>query len=162
MAPAAVVLLGFRSADIGIDLRAYGFLVARDPAIGGAPSTVLGCQYESSIFAGRAPEGAVLLRAILGGTFDPGIVDESDDVIRARTIADLRRLAGLTREPDFVRIWRHRDAIPQYALGHAALVAAADADLARHSGLYLLGHTLRGVGLNDCIAAGAALARQIS
>ena len=161
-APAAVVYLGFRSADIGLDLRAYGFLVARDPAVGGAPSTVLGCQYESSIFAGRAPEGTVLLRAILGGTFDPGVVDESDDVIRERTVGDLRRLAGLTREPDFVRVWRHRDAIPQYALGHAALVAAADADLARHPGLHLIGHTLRGVGLNDCIAAAAALARQIS
>ena len=123
---------------------------------------MLGCQYESSIFAGRAPEGAVLLRAILGGTFDPGIVDASDDVIRDRTVADLRRLAGLTREPDFVRIWRHRDAIPQYALGHASLVADADADLARHPGLHLIGHTLRGVGLNDCIAAAADLTRRMS
>jgi oxygen-dependent protoporphyrinogen oxidase len=161
-APAAVVCLGFKSADIGIDLGAYGFLVARDPAVGGAPSTVLGCQYESSIFAGRAPAGAVLLRAILGGTFDPGIVDENDDVIRDRTVADLRRLAGLTREPDFVRIWRHRDAIPQYALGHARLVAGADADLARHPGLHLIGHTLRGVGLNDCIAAAAALVQKFA
>ena len=65
-------------------------------------------------------------------------------------------------EPDFVRIWRHHDAIPQYALGHAALVATADADLVGHPGLHLIGHTLRGVGLNDCIAAAAALARQIS
>ena len=162
LAPAAVVCLGFRSADIGLDLRAYGFLVARDPMVGGAPSTVLGCQYESSIFAGRAPQGSVLLRAILGGTFEPAIVDESDDAVRARTVADLRRLAGLTREPDFVGIWRHRDAIPQYALGHAALVAEADADLARHPGLHLIGHTLRGVGLNDCIAAAAALARRMS
>ena len=161
-APAAVVCLGFRDADIGVDLRAYGFLVARDPLIGGGPSTVLGCQYESSIFAGRAPQGGVLLRAILGGTFDPGIVSESDDAIRDRTVADLRRLAGLTRDPDLVRIWRHRDAIPQYGLGHAALVAEADADLARHAGLHLIGHTLRGVGLNDCIAAAAVLARQMS
>ena len=41
-ASAAVVCLGFRNADIGMDLRAYGFLVARDPVVGGAPSTVLG------------------------------------------------------------------------------------------------------------------------
>ena len=60
-----------------------------------------------------------------------------------------------------MRVWRHRDGIPQYNVGHAARVARIDSDLARHPGLHLLGHTLRGVGLNDCIAAGAALARQI-
>jgi oxygen-dependent protoporphyrinogen oxidase len=169
LAPAVVVSLGFHAAGagggLGIDLRAYGFLVARDAgadASGAAPTAVLGCQYESSIFPQRAPPGAVLLRAILGGTFDPGIVDESDDAISARVVADLGRLAGLSRRPDLIRVWRHRDGIPQYGLGHAAKVAAADADLARHPGLYLIGHTLRGVGLNDCIATAAALARQIA
>lgn len=162
LAPAVVVCLGFHAGgpSVGIDLGAYGFLVARDGD--GTPSTVLGCQYESSIFPGRAPAGAVLLRAILGGTFDPSIIDAGDDEIARRTVADLRRLAGLTREPDFVRMWRHRDAIPQYALGHAAKVADADADLARHRGLHLIGHTLHGVGINDCIATAAALARQIA
>jgi len=169
-APAAVVCLGFRDAAIGVDLRGYGFLVAREAATtttaaaartdaGRAP--VLGCQYESSIFPGRAPAGAVLLRAILGGTFDPTIVDESDESITALTVADLRRLAGLSRAPDFVRIWRHREGIPQYLIGHAARVAGIDAALTQHPGLHLLGHALRGVGLNDCIAAAAALVSQI-
>jgi protoporphyrinogen oxidase len=40
-------------------------------------------------------------------------------------------------------------------------VARVDADLARHPGLFLVGHTLRGVGLNDCIATAAALPAQI-
>ncbi len=166
VAPAVVVCLGFHAGtdSIGVDLGAYGFLVSRepDPAAAAPTSTVLGCQYESSIFAGRAPPGAVLLRAILGGTFDPQIIDASDAEITTRTVADLRRLAGLTRAPDLVRIWRHREAIPQYALGHAHKVAAADADLARHRGLYLIGQTLRGVGLNDCIAAAAAVTRQVA
>jgi oxygen-dependent protoporphyrinogen oxidase len=178
IAPAVVVCLGFRGVDatgagprpatpvdLGMDLGAYGFLVAREPWAPGADvtlsTTILGCQYESSIFPGRAPAGAVLLRAILGGTFDPRIVNEGDDVIATRAIADLRRLAGLNREPDFVRIWRHREGIPQYDIGHAAKVARVDADLARHPGLYLIGHTLRGVGLNDCIAAAAALAARM-
>ena len=167
LAPAVVVSLGFHAggADLGIDLHAYGFLVARDDhaaAAGAERTAVLGCQYESSIFPRRAPPGAVLLRAILGGTFDPGIIDESDDAIGARVVADLGRLAGLSRQPDFIRVWKHRDGIPQYELGHAAKVAAADADLARHPGLHLIGHTLRGVGINDCIATAAALARQIA
>jgi oxygen-dependent protoporphyrinogen oxidase len=177
-APSVVACLGFRAGGppIGMDLNAYGFLVTRgerggqtggetdnrDPARRPPPIRVLGCQYESSIFAGRAPEGAVLLRAILGGTFDPGIIDESDGAIAAIATADLRRLAGLTRDPDFVRVWRHPAAIPQYRLGHAAKVAAADRDLARHPGLSLIGHTLRGVGLNDCIATAAGLVAQLA
>jgi oxygen-dependent protoporphyrinogen oxidase len=162
LAPAVVVCLGFRDAAIGVDLAAYGFLVAREsPAAGAGRTPVLGCQYESSIFPGRAPPGAVLLRAILGGTFDPAIVDESDESITALTVADLRRLAGLSRAPDFVGIWRHREAIPQYTLGHATRVAGIDAALTRHPGLHLLGHAVRGVGLNDCIAAASALAGQI-
>jgi oxygen-dependent protoporphyrinogen oxidase len=179
-ASVAVACLGFQAggAPLGIDLRGYGFLVAR-PGPPGAPKgsarsgaapaprenpggpALLGCQYESSIFAGRAPPGGVLLRAILGGTFDPGFVDLPDDAIAARAIASLRGLAGLRREPDLVRIWRHRGAIPQYELGHAALVAATDAELRLHPGLHVIGNALRGVGLNDCIAAAAALARAL-
>ena len=183
LAPAVVACLAFRAggAPLGMDLNGYGFLVARDGqdpdahradrhASGGAaagpstaaPARILGCQYESSIFAGRAPAGAVLLRTILGGTFDPGVVDESDDVIAKHATDDLRRLAGLRREPDFVRVWRHPRGIPQYELGHAARVSAADQDLARHPGLFLIGHTLRGVGLNDCIATGSALVSQMA
>jgi oxygen-dependent protoporphyrinogen oxidase len=165
-APVAVVCLGFRpgGAPLGIDLRAYGFLVARpdgaEGAAGASGAAILGCQYESSTFPDRAPAGGVLLRAILGGVFEPGIVQQPDASIAARTLAELRQLIGLTREPDFLRIWRHPAGIPQYEVGHAALVAAADRDLQRHRGLYLLGHALRGVGVNDCIAAAAALARQ--
>ena len=162
VAPAVVVCLGFRDDRIGVDLDGYGFLVAREPPVPGAGrAPVLGCQYESSVFPGRAPAGAVLLRAILGGAFDPAIVEDTDDTITALTLADLGRLTGLSRAPDFVGIWRHREGIPQYVIGHAARVAGIDAALTRHSGLHLIGHALRGVGLNDCIAAAAALPGQI-
>ena len=55
-APVAVACLGFRArraADLGMDLDAYGFLVARGEGV-----RVLGCQYESSIFAGARPRAA--------------------------------------------------------------------------------------------------------
>jgi oxygen-dependent protoporphyrinogen oxidase len=161
LAPAAVVALGFRDADLGVDLGGYGFLVAHGAGDGNDDAAILGCQYETSVFPRRAPEGAVLLRAIMGGTFLPGVVDLPDDALIARAVSDLGRLAGLRRAPDMARAWRHPAAIPQYARGHAALVAAADADLARTPGLHLLGHALHGLGLGDCIAAAAALARAL-
>jgi oxygen-dependent protoporphyrinogen oxidase len=160
VAPIAVAALGFRgpaggsAPDLGMDLSAYGFIVAR-----GEGPTLLGCQYESSIFAHRAPPGAVLLRALLGGTFDPAIVDATDDAIAARAVADLRRVVGLRAEPDFVAVWRHRAGIPQYDLAHAGRVRAVEDDLGRRPGLHVLGQTTTGVGVNDGIAAAAAFAR---
>ena len=161
---AAIVALGFRpgGAPLGIDLAAYGFLVARGDGDGDAGPVLLGCQYESSIFSHRAPDGGVLLRAILGGTFHPDLVQQDDQAIAAHAVRDLQRLAGLGREPDMVRVWRHTAAVPQPEVGHAALVRAADDELARHPGLHVIGHALRGVGLNDCIAAAAALARSLT
>ena len=159
-APMAVCALGFHAKaglpapDLGMDLAAYGFVVAR-----GEGPTLLGCQYESSIFADRAPPGAVLLRALLGGTFEPAIVDATDDAIAARAVADLRRVAGLRADPDFVAVWRHPAGIPQYDLAHAARVRAVEDDLRHRPGLHVVGQATTGVGVNDGIAAAAALAR---
>src|SRR5205814_871200 len=100
--PVAVVCAGFRTADgLGVDLDAYGFVVARGEGV-----RLLGCQYESSVFPDRAPAGGVLLRALLGGTFDPGLVDADDGAIANQALDDLRRVTGLARDPDFVDVWR--------------------------------------------------------
>jgi len=154
-APVAVVCVGFRSStpDLGMDLDAYGFVVARGEGV-----KLLGCQYETSVFPGRAPEGGVLLRALLGGTFDPSLVDADDAAIAAQAVGDLRRVTGLARDPDFVDVWRARPGIPQYDLAHADHVRAVDDAVARLRGLAVIGNALRGVGVNDCIAAAARLA----
>jgi oxygen-dependent protoporphyrinogen oxidase len=156
-APVAVVCMGFRAAaDLGMDLAAYGFVVARGEGV-----RTLGCQYETSVFADRAPEGGVLLRALLGGTFEPGLVDADDATIAAQAVGDLRRVAGLARDPDVVDVWRARPGIPQYDLLHAARVRTVDDAIARLRGLTVIGHALRGVGVNDCIAAATRLAAEL-
>lgn len=158
-APVAVCTLGFRDVaqrPLNMDLDGYGFLVAR-----GEAAKMLGCQYESSTFPGRAPAGQVLLRCILGGLgpgFDPGVVDRPDGQVIEETVRDLNVVAGLGRQPDFARVWRHRNGIPQLRPGHLRLVAAIDAGLRRHPGLFLLGHAVRGVGVNESIRAATAFA----
>ena len=159
-APVAVVCLGFRAADaatLGIDLDSYGFVVARGEGL-----ALLGCQFESSVFPGRAPDGGVLLRALLGGTFDPALVEADDEALAAQAIGDLRRAAGLRREPDLVRVWRARPGIPQYDRAHLARVRAVDDAVARLPGLPVIGHALRGVGLTACIQTAAALSRDFA
>ncbi len=156
--PIVVCCLGFlntSAADMGMDLAAYGFLVAR-----GQQPRLLGCQYESSTFPGRAPSGGVLLRAILGGTgpgFEPEIIDKSDEQIAERALTDLKTVAGLKRVPDLIRVWKHPRGLPLYAPGHAARVSTVDQALQPHHGLFVIGHGLRGVGVNESIRAATAL-----
>lgn len=161
-APVAVCTLGFRDVakrPLNMDLDAYGFLVAR-----GQTQKLLGCQYESSTFPGRAPEGDVLLRCILGGTgpgFDPGVVNRPDEQIIADAARELQEITGLLRAPDFARVWRHPAGIPQPRPGHLRLIATVDAGLRRHQGLTLLGHAVRGVGVNESIRAATAFAKAL-
>jgi protoporphyrinogen/coproporphyrinogen III oxidase len=157
-APVAVVCLGFRAGhDLGLDLDAYGFVAARSEGL-----QLLGCQYDSSVFPGRAPAGGVLLRALLGGTFDPAAVDADDDTLSARAVSDVRRATGLRRDPDFIDVWRARPGIPQYDLEHRARLRTIDGAVARWPGLSLIGNALRGVGLVDSIRAASGLAASFS
>jgi oxygen-dependent protoporphyrinogen oxidase len=156
LASVAVVSLGFRRQDVGMDLGAYGFLVAR-----GERPTILGCQYESTVFPGRAPEGATLLRVILGGTFEPEAVERDDGALVAQALGDLRTIAGLSAEPDFTAVWRMHRVLPQYEIGHERRASAIEASVAKNLRLHLLTIGLGGVGLSDCIRKAAALARAI-
>ncbi len=79
-------------------------------------------------------------------------------MLAAQTVGDLRRAAGLKRDPDFVDVWRARPGIPQYTRGHAARIAAVDAALARLPGLHAIGHALRGLGVAASIRAGTEAA----
>jgi oxygen-dependent protoporphyrinogen oxidase len=158
-APVAVVCLGFRAADagtLGMDLDSYGFVVARGEGI-----SLLGCQYDSSVFPGRAPAGGVLLRALCGGVFDPGLVDADDGTIAGQVLGDLRRTTGLRRDPDLVQVWRARPGIPQYDRAQLARVRVVDDALARLPGLAVIGHALRGVGVSACVATATALVPDI-
>ena len=153
-APVAVVCVGFHSGEgLGMDLDAYGFVVAR-----GEDIALLGCQYETSVFPGRAPEGGVLLRALIGGSFAPSLVDADDGALASLVIGDLQRAAGLARDPDFIDVWRARPGIPQYDMAHAARIATVDTAVAALPGLTVIGNALRGVGVNDCIRAATQVA----
>ena len=89
------------------------------------------------------------------------LVDADDATLAAQTVGDLRRTAGLRREPDLVRVWRARPGIPQYDAGQTARLRAVDDDLARLPGLSLIGQAVRGVGVSACIQAATAAARQV-
>ena len=65
-------------------------------------------------------------------------------------------------EPDFMRVVRHPRSMPQYELGHVALVDAVEAELTRLPRLALAGNAYRGVGIPDCILSGENAALRVA
>jgi oxygen-dependent protoporphyrinogen oxidase len=115
----------------------------------------------SSIFPNRAPEGRVLLRSMMGGATNPGAIDLPESEVKARVMVDLKEIMGINAEPDFVRIFRHEKAIPQYVAGHGQRLRALATRQAAAPGFFLAGNAFFGVGLNDCVHAANQVAGQV-
>ena len=151
-----VVCFGYQRERIDFDLNGFGYLTPKAEG-----RSTLGTLWDSSIFPNRAPEGKVLLRSMMGGATNMTAIDLSEDEVKARTMADLKQIMGVTAEPEFVRIFRHSHAIPQYTRGHAARLRALDEALGANPGLLLTGNAFYGVGLNDCVNASNLTAAKV-
>ena len=156
--PVAVVALGFCQTDVprrGLD--GFGYIAPQNTR-----RDVLGVQWCSSIFPGRAPEGMVLWRALCGGGNRADVFDWDDARLVAAVRAELSVAMGVTAEPAFVHIVRWPRAIPQYNVGHLARVARIDARVAELPGLFVGGNAYRGVALNDCTEQAGRLADEVA
>jgi oxygen-dependent protoporphyrinogen oxidase len=88
---------------------------------------------------------------MVGGARSPELALLPDEQLISRVRSDLQDILGLRAEPDFIRIFRWKRAIPQYLVGHAARLDAIEKELRHHPGLVLTGNAFRGVSLNDCV-----------
>ena len=138
----AIATLAFRREDVGNPLDGTGFLVP--PSV---PAPFTGATWSSAKWAGRAPEGTVLMRVFLR--------DDATPFFPA--LRDLLRIKG---DPVFTRTDLWTDALPQYTLGHLNRLAAIESRLPH--GVHLAGTSYRGVGIPDALEQGRETARRIA
>jgi oxygen-dependent protoporphyrinogen oxidase len=148
-ASSATIALGYRREDVAHPLDGYGLLVPRGEGL-----RTTACTFVSTKFAGRAPEGHVLLRAFLGGTRDPDVLGLPDADLVALVRREMGPVLGLRGSPVLERVYRWPRATPQMEVGHLARMARLEAIVAGLPGLFLSGAGLRGTGLPDTIADG--------
>ena len=141
----AVVAVGYRESAVQKVPTGLGYIAPQRTR-----RDLLGMQWCSSIYPGRAPKGCVLWRALCGGWNRPEILDWDDAKLLAAVRAELRLALGVTAEPIFQQIVRWDRAIPQYHVGHHERVARIETRAAQYPGLILAGHAYRGVAPNDC------------
>jgi len=152
----AVVCLGFDRQRMGPGLDGFGFLVPSRER-----RDILGTVVDSNVFPNRAPAGKVLLRTMVGGARNPELADLPDEALLDRVLANLRDIMGIACDPEFVSIYRHQRAIPQYLVGHAERLRIIEEELQRFPGLVLSGNAFRGVSLNDCVLNAEKTARAL-
>ena len=156
MAPVVVVSLRYPEAAAPKARNAFGFLVP-----GGEPCRMLGVLFDSSVFAGRAPSGEVLLRAMVGGARAPELANLLDTEIVALVREDLKRTMSVEAEPTEVRVFKWMQGIPQYTVGHGERLARLEEVRASHPRLFLTGNSYRGIAMNLCCRDAVATAAAV-
>jgi oxygen-dependent protoporphyrinogen oxidase len=145
-APVAVVSACYPREQIQRPPDGFGFLVPRDEGL-----RVLGTVFNSSLFAGRAPEGMVCITSFAGGATDPKLCELSDEEITETICAEVARVLGITGKPAPTNLHRYACALPQYNLGHTQIVKSLEALAAAMPGLFLTGNYLSGPSIGACV-----------
>jgi protoporphyrinogen/coproporphyrinogen III oxidase len=152
-APVSIVHLGLAADALP---RGFGIIDA-DGTLHG-----IGTLLPGSMLPHRAPEGRTLVTAICGGARYPERAALADAELVAGVRSDLRALWGVRDQPDYVRVVRWREAIPQYAPGHRGLVRQAREHLAGLPPIEVAGAAYDGVSVPDVALSGMAAASRLA
>jgi oxygen-dependent protoporphyrinogen oxidase len=152
-----VVALGYRRDQVTGPQDGFGYLSPQRDR-----RDVLGVQWCSSVFPGRAPEGCVLWRALVGGVARGDLTERSDEDLLKFVHREMSVTMGVTGEPVFSEIVRWPRAIPQYLVGHGQRVGRIEALAAAFPGLILGGTALSGVALADRVEEAMRIAAHIA
>jgi protoporphyrinogen/coproporphyrinogen III oxidase len=144
--PVAEVFLGFRNSQVSRPLDGFGFLV---PAV--ERRQILGTIWSSALFPGRAPEGNIALTTFVGGSRQPEILRNDDNMLKDIVRSELVSLMGISGLPVYAKVVRWSKAIPQYTRGYGRVIAALEETERQHPGLYFCSNFRGGIAVGDCL-----------
>ncbi|HEY0951715.1 protoporphyrinogen oxidase, partial [Nocardioides sp.] len=151
----ANVTLAFRREEVPPLPPGTGFLV---PPV--EHELVVGCSWLSQKWP-QPDDDLVLIKTMVGRSGDTRWLTMDDERLEREVRAALARMLGIRAAPVDRVVQRWPGAMPQYVVGHAARLAALDAQLAAVPDLRLTGAAYRGVGLAGCVAQAAATATSL-
>jgi protoporphyrinogen/coproporphyrinogen III oxidase len=112
-------------------------------------------------FEHRAPDDRALIRCFLGGTRDEEILQRSEDELQTIVRQELQHILGITAKPLLVRIFRWKQAMAQYGIGHRDRVERIQRLVGAMPGLALAGNAYGGIGVPDCVREGSEAAARV-
>ncbi|RBW69394.1 protoporphyrinogen oxidase [Bacillus taeanensis] len=146
----ATVAMAFDESALKQELNGTGFVISRQEDF-----TITACTWTNKKWPHTTPDGKVLLRCYVGRAGNSRIVEEKDEVIVKTVLDDLNKIMKIEGRPEFYRITRLRESMPQYTVGHKYRLEAMKSRLKSElSGVFLAGMSYGGVGIPDCIDQG--------
>jgi oxygen-dependent protoporphyrinogen oxidase len=155
-APVSVAVLGYRR-EHAPQPDGFGYIAPQ-----ATRRDVLGVQWCSTIYPGRAPQGYVLWRALCGGTNRPDAAALPDGELLNVVQREMQTVMGVSGPPAFSQVVRWPNAIPQYETGHPARVERLEQFAGRHPGLFLGGNSFHGIAMSDCTEQAERLAERVA
>ncbi len=152
----AVLSVAYERTQIAHRLDGMGAVV---PAI--ENSSILACSFSSQKYGHRTPEGRVLLRVFAGGSRRPDLAAMETAELEPLLLGELAKLLGIRGEPVYRNLARWPAAMPQYHVGHRALVERIETRCAAVTRLELAGNAFHGVGIPHCIHSGEQAAQRL-
>ena len=135
----------------------FGFLVPRTEG-----RRTLAATFVHNKFPHRAPENRALVRCFLGGARDEQILKSKEEEILRIVRKELKEIIGITAEPLFARVYKWRNAMAQYEVGHLDRLQRIQTHCESTPGLVLAGNAFTGIGVPDCVRSGTQAADQLS
>ena len=151
------VALGYSASDFRHPLNGFGFLVPRRER-----HRLIACTWVGTKFPQRVAQGRVVLRCFLGGSEDPEVLDEPDEMVIRNVREELHRIMGVSESPCFERVMRWPRSMAQYTVGHQDKLEAIEGRLGRIPGVHVAGNAYRGIGIPDCVRMGKEVAGRIA
>jgi oxygen-dependent protoporphyrinogen oxidase len=148
------ISLGFKRSEVSHPLNGFGVVIPRSEK-----RPINAITWSSTKFDHRAPEGHLLIRVFFGGSRNPEIVERSDEELLAIARSELKALLGIDATPVMHRLFRWRNATPQYDVGHLQQVERIEAGLP--PGIHVTGSPYRGIGIPDCVHQAQQTAQQL-
>ena len=148
-APVAVVAAGYYQQQVGEPMNGFGYLVPRSEKL-----HTLGTVWNSSLFPGRSPRGAVTLTSFTGGATNPEIAAEPEGQIAKIIQSENEHILKIIGSPVTSAVWKYPRALPQYNLGHGHVVEAIRDAERKLPGIFFAGNYLEGPSVGKCVENG--------
>ena len=146
--PNMVVLhLGYDRSAIKKPFEGFGFLIPKKEN-----KAFLGAVANSSFLPNRAPQDKHLFTLFIGGTRDQQQLNTNKEELVTRAIQEFQELMKISSPPVFTHQVEWPKAIPQFTIGHQAMLEGLDFFEANMNNIHVLGSFRSGLSVADCVA----------